>query len=213
MMPFFYTLFLLTLTHSTQTPIPTDCESATHDFQKEWNAYFADSAKTPLEPADFAAFDALPFFPFDAQFCVVATFTQAPAAMAVEFQTTTNKPRIYMDVGQLHFEINGTPCALTVYQTAPLQTPKKKRRAKAPHDPVRWFLPFKDATNGGITYGGGRYMDLLSVANGGEIVLNFNKAYPPLCAYSSRFSCPIVPEQNCLSVPIEAGLAMETVTK
>ncbi len=72
------------------------------------------------------------------------------------------------------------------------------------------FLPFRDATGGRESYGGGRYLldtvkgaDLGSV--GGELVLDFNFAYHPSCFYDSRWSCPLAPPANVLTVRIEAG--------
>jgi hypothetical protein len=54
------------------------------------------------------------------------------------------------------------------------------------------------------TYGGGRYVDT-SIPKGSQIILDFNLAYNPYCAYSYRYSCPIPPEENTLSFPITAG--------
>ena len=72
------------------------------------------------------------------------------------------------------------------------------------------FLPFKDATSGTTTYGGGRY--LLDTAKGAdlggagdELVVDFNYAYHPSCSYSSRWTCPLAPPRNTLVVAVEAG--------
>ena len=73
------------------------------------------------------------------------------------------------------------------------------------------FLPFADATSGRETYGGGRY--LLDTAKGadlgmtpdGRIVLDFNFAYNPSCAYSPRWTCPLSPAGNRLPAAIAAG--------
>jgi uncharacterized protein (DUF1684 family) len=68
------------------------------------------------------------------------------------------------------------------------------------------FLPFKDDTNGVETYGGGRYMDVrISTVKDGKIILNFNKAYNPYCAYNEGFNCPIPPQENHLNIAIRAG--------
>ncbi|WP_192347263.1 DUF1684 domain-containing protein [Algoriphagus sp. Y33] len=67
------------------------------------------------------------------------------------------------------------------------------------------FLPFTDQTNGGETYGGGRYMGL-TIPTGDTIELDFNKAYNPYCAYASGYACPIPPKENDLEVPIRAGV-------
>jgi len=72
------------------------------------------------------------------------------------------------------------------------------------------FLPFADPTNGTTTYGGGRYLlDTIKGADlgvdDGKLVLDFNFAYNPSCAYDPRWICPLAPAGNRLPVPIEAG--------
>ncbi len=73
------------------------------------------------------------------------------------------------------------------------------------------FLPFGDSTNGGPTYGAGRYLldtakgaDLGVSADGG-LILDFNFAYQPSCAFDPRWACPLAPPEACLSLPVEAG--------
>lgn len=72
------------------------------------------------------------------------------------------------------------------------------------------FLPFRDATSGTETYGAGRY--LLDTVKGadlgtenGDLVLDFNFAYNPSCAYDPRWVCPLAPPPNRLEIPIRAG--------
>ena len=72
------------------------------------------------------------------------------------------------------------------------------------------FLPFRDATSGAGTYGGGRY--LLDTVKGadlgatdGRLVLDFNFAYNPSCAYDPGWACPLSPPANRLPVAVEAG--------
>lgn len=72
------------------------------------------------------------------------------------------------------------------------------------------FLPFADATSGRETYGGGRYLlDGIKGADlgtsGGKLVLDFNFAYNPSCAYSPRWSCPLAPPHNRLPGAVRAG--------
>ena len=55
------------------------------------------------------------------------------------------------------------------------------------------------------TYGAGRYLDINKVPGSSSVLLDFNKAYNPYCAYSDNFSCPFPPKQNILGVPIRAG--------
>lgn len=72
------------------------------------------------------------------------------------------------------------------------------------------FLPFRDKTNDRDTYGGGRYLyDTIKGvdlgAGEGEIVLDFNFAYNPSCAYNPRWICPLSPAGNSLAFRVEAG--------
>jgi len=72
------------------------------------------------------------------------------------------------------------------------------------------FLPFKDMTSGGKTYGGGRYLyDTIKGADlgagNGELIVDFNYAYNPSCAYNPRWICPLSPRENALHAAIEAG--------
>jgi uncharacterized protein len=72
------------------------------------------------------------------------------------------------------------------------------------------FLPFRDATCGTASYGGGRYLlDTVKGADlggaGGRLVLDFNYAYHPSCYYSDAWACPLAPPGNRLPGPIEAG--------
>jgi uncharacterized protein (DUF1684 family) len=72
------------------------------------------------------------------------------------------------------------------------------------------FLPFRDETSGTETYGAGRYLlDTVKGADlgeeGGRLVLDFNLAYNPSCAYDPRWACPLAPPENRLTIPIRAG--------
>ncbi len=74
------------------------------------------------------------------------------------------------------------------------------------------FLPFRDATNGSQTYGAGRYLldgakgaDLGGDPQRGTLVLDFNFAYQPSCAFDPRWACPLAPPENRLDLPVRAG--------
>lgn len=69
---------------------------------------------------------------------------------------------------------------------------------------------FRDATSGKETYGGGRYLDYpVDQIKNNTIVLDFNKAYNPYCAYQESYACPVPPAENTLSVAIQAGEVTE----
>lgn len=74
------------------------------------------------------------------------------------------------------------------------------------------FLPFRDATNGHETYGAGRYLldaaksaDLGGDVARGTVVLDFNFAYQPSCAFDPQWACPLAPPENWLDIPVRAG--------
>jgi hypothetical protein len=74
------------------------------------------------------------------------------------------------------------------------------------------FLPFRDATNGTETYGAGRYLldaaksaDLGSGATPDSLILDFNFAFQPSCAFDPKWACPLSPPENRLDIRIEAG--------
>jgi len=74
------------------------------------------------------------------------------------------------------------------------------------------FLPFKDATSGKETYGGGRYLydtikgaDLGAYMHDNSMILDFNFAYNPSCSYNHRWVCPLSPKDNTLDFAINAG--------
>ena len=72
------------------------------------------------------------------------------------------------------------------------------------------FIPFHDATNGHVTYGGGRYLyDTIKGADLGvsshSIVLDFNFAYHPSCFYNPAWVCPLAPPENHLAFAVPVG--------
>jgi len=74
------------------------------------------------------------------------------------------------------------------------------------------FLPFRDGTNGRGTYGGGRYLldsgkgaDLGGDSARGTVVVDFNFAYQPSCAFDPHWSCPLAPPENRLDLEVRAG--------
>ena len=74
------------------------------------------------------------------------------------------------------------------------------------------FIPFRDATNGTETYGAGRYLvdsaksaDLGGDPATGTLIIDFNFAFQPSCAFDPRWACPLAPPENRLDIPIRAG--------
>ena len=166
-------------------------------FQEELNEEYANPETSPLPKQDVAAFKGLPFYPVDSTYRVEADFVRTPGQLPFYMPTTTGDRRVYEKYAEVHFKLNEKQQVLHVYQSHALREMEKYKDYL--------FLPFTDKTNGTETYGGGRFLDL-RIPEGEKIVLDFNKAYNPYCAYNSGYSCPIPPKENKLKVAVRAGV-------
>jgi hypothetical protein len=166
-------------------------------FQKELNSEFANAKTSPLLETDLAHFTSLDFFPINKNFFTVAHFTRTANEKSFKMKTSTDRQPEYVKYGEVAFEIQGKPFKLNVYRNIELS---KKEEYKD-----YLFLPFSDLTSGNDSYIGGRYIDL-KIPKGDRIVIDFNTAYNPYCAYSPKYSCPKVPLENDLAVAITAGV-------
>jgi uncharacterized protein (DUF1684 family) len=67
------------------------------------------------------------------------------------------------------------------------------------------FIIFADRTSGKETYGAGRYLYAPLPDKDGRVVLDFNRAENPACAFTTFATCPLPPAQNRLAIRVEAG--------
>ncbi|WP_431124348.1 DUF1684 domain-containing protein [Flagellimonas flava] len=167
------------------------------EYQNELNDYYSDEEKSPLTQKDLKKFKGHDFFPIDENFRVEATFERAINAVPFLMKTTTDRLPTYEVYGVATFQLNGQTLKLNIYQNHKLRATEKYKN--------HLFLPFTDLTNGNETYGGGRFIDM-EIPEGDIIVIDFNKAYNPYCAYNKKYSCPIPPKENDLPVHINAGI-------
>lgn len=138
------------------------------------------------------------FFTPDSKFKVAAKFSRVIDSVGFIMKTSGKTPKRYFRYGMVTFKIVDSVFKLTVYQGADLmQTVLYKNHL---------FLPFTDLTSGEESYGAGRYVDLeINDIVNNSVVLDFNKAYNPYCAYSDEYNCPIPPRENYLNIAITAG--------
>ena len=172
-------------------------------FQAELNREYRDVRETPLRGVNFKNFKEHPFFAVDFNYRIAAKLKRTENALPFEISTSSRHTKPYVEFGEATFAVDGKNFMLKIYQSVHLvQKPEYKNHL---------FLPFHDATNGKETYGGGRYLDL-EIPSGDTVVLDFNKAYQPYCAYNAYdYSCPIVPTENTLPVAVKAGVRYEDV--
>jgi AhpD family alkylhydroperoxidase len=170
------------------TDAPADALSR---FRADRDQLFREHPASPLGPARRARFARLPYWPHDPSLRFEAVVDTAPP-----------EPVVASSIGGETFGL---------VRIGRVQIPVGDLE-------VYWvdvygggiFVPFRDATSGYETYGGGRY--LLDTVKGadlggqdGRLVLDFNYAYHPSCAYDPRWSCPLAPPANRLDAPVLAG--------
>ncbi len=141
-------------------------------------------------------FEGLRYFPPDSSYRVKAFFERIEDGQPFRMESTGEVRDIYLPYARVHFRIRGREEVLTVFQNLRLL------QEDAYQDYL--FIPFRDSTSGRLSYGGGRYLDI-RIPETDSIIIDFNKAYNPYCAYNYEYSCPVPPEENTLSVAIKAG--------
>lgn len=167
------------------------------DFQDRLYKEFTDSVKSPLPKYEIDAFTGHEFYPVDLSYRVKARLVKTPGEKPFKMMTTRGETQDYVKYGEAQFILRGKPYKLNLYQSTEL--------SKTAEYKDYLFLPFKDLTNLLDTYGGGRYIDLKIPASD-SIVIDFNQAYNPYCAYNSIYSCPVPPKENTLETEIKAGI-------
>ncbi|HJW09257.1 MAG TPA: DUF1684 domain-containing protein, partial [Holophagaceae bacterium] len=132
----------------------------------------------------------LKYFDIDERYRVPARFTESLGQQEVTVDSSKGGPQRLPYAGKLSFELLGKPYTLDAFIDG--------------DEPEALFVIFRDATSGRESYGVGRYIYVECTATG-QTILDFNKAFNPLCAYGPLFFCPIPPKQNDLPVRIPVG--------
>jgi uncharacterized protein len=140
----------------------------------------------------------LQFFAIDENYKVVAVFEKKENSTWFTMKTSGTMDKIYRVYGTATFMLEGMEQKLNIYQSQDLLNTSYQDYL---------FMPFTDATNGNETYFSGRYIDLrMNDIKNESVVIDFNKAYNPYCAYvDGKYNCPIPPKENALMIAIKAG--------
>jgi uncharacterized protein (DUF1684 family) len=163
------------------------------EFRQEKDDFFKHDYQSPLTADEKRSFTGLHYYPENPALRLELALERAETPTPVVLQTSTGDAREYLHAGQVRFEVNGQEAVLQIYLD----------------DYDGYFLPFVDATAPDDTYGAGRYLEpheISTQADGSPLLLvDFNLAYNPYCAYNDLWSCPIPSRENRLKVRIEAG--------
>lgn len=152
----------------------------------------------PFGPLRSDQVDMLRYYEVDPTFVIPADVEILFGQRKFRMPTYDGSSTEYIRFAKLKFKVNEQIHGLTAYKNIGLlQNPKYKDYL---------FVPFLDQTNGNDTYEGGRYVELSAAAiKDGRIIIDFNKAYNPYCAYSNGYRCPVPPVENHLKTAIFAG--------
>lgn len=145
------------------------------------------------ERTEMTSFEHLLYFPPDRTFAVPARLVELSEPEAIEMPTTRNLIKTFYRYAKVQFEVDGQQQELTAL-----------KYALEGENSSGLFIPFKDATTGKETYGAGRYLQI-DDPESEDFVLDFNRAFNPLCNYSPAYNCTLPPYENHLEVAIRAG--------
>jgi uncharacterized protein len=162
---------------------------------------FREHPQSPVPPAARAGFPGLRWFDPDPAWRLPARLEAADGA-GLDIDTGGEDGVVRLRrVGTLRFRAAGQECSLSVLALLGYGS--------------GLFVPFRDATSGAETYGGGRYLaDTVKCTDAGclevkpgspDVVVDFNFAYHPSCVYDARWACPLAPPDNRLPVAVRAG--------
>ncbi|MCP4910489.1 MAG: DUF1684 domain-containing protein [Bacteroidetes bacterium] len=157
---------------------------------------FADTSTSRFSVEEISMFTGFKYFEPDINYRVNAKFTVDTTKPNFEMKTSTDRTPTYRTYGYLDFTLNDTAIRLYAYQNMAF--------IDHPEYGNYLFIPFKDRTNTITTYGSGRYIDI-DIPEESIVIIDFNAAYNPYCAYYDRWSCPLVPFENHLDIHIYAG--------
>lgn len=157
----------------------------------EKDRFFKESPRSPLRAHDIIQFKKLDYYPIDLRYVFMGEIERNPEARTEYIKLPTNKGnfRKYVKHGTFRFSVDGRAFVLTIY-----------RHLGRPN----LFLPFKDKTNGLETYENGRYVEVEWVGEN-RVIIDFNKAANPYCAYNPKYTCPYANDENTLDIAIRCG--------
>ncbi len=171
-----------------------DATSWSH-WRTDRDELFATHPQSPLSSEVLDGFSGLPYFPYDPSWRLeagVESIDDPPVQIGHSGEGATT----FRPFGVARIRRQGVDLELVLYWLTGYGGGV--------------FLPFRDGTSGTDTYGGGRYLlDTVKGADLGHtddmVVLDFNYAYHPSCVHDDRWSCPLAPPENWLSVDVRAG--------
>ncbi len=160
-------------------------------YRQRRDQFFRDHENSPLTERQREDFHGLTYFDENPDLNLKLAIDDSGDGIGETIQvgTLSGDAKDYIRAGRITFDAEGEAVTLSVF----------KEVARG-----RYFLPFRDGTAGAETYAVGRYLDPKARPDG-RLVVDFNLAYNPYCAYNTGWACPIPPFENITKAPIRAG--------
>jgi len=187
------TIFAIFYYSITQREDPQVFIKQVQDARKKTHEFMKTSQESPFYPSDQQNFPGLSYYPPDINYRVRAVLDPLPGRDILTLQTSDGKETNFIKYAHAIFTLEGKECNLLILRPLPITNQNQ------------FFIPFTDETSAVETYGAGRYLELRFPPGSQSITLDFNQAYNPYCAYNEKFSCPLPPSQNHLTLAIRAG--------
>jgi uncharacterized protein (DUF1684 family) len=158
------------------------------------NRFFKTSENSPLDDSAKTSFRALNYYTPDPAYRIEASISRLNPKELLSLATSDGREKKFYRWGIASFSVHGVEQQLLLLEAA----------ESSPETEGKLFIPFSDNTSARETYGAGRYLDV-EKPGGNTLLIDFNEAYSPYCAYSDEYSCPFPPSENQLTVAIRAG--------
>lgn len=166
------------------------------------DGFFKAHPQSPIPLEGRMRFKRLEYCPPDPNYRFELELHEHDEKKSIKIAYTRGEVKEFIRWGEFRFKIGGQEQVLQAY--------------KSISEGELLSIFFRDATSGKETYGAGRYLDLEPERDrtiDGKWIIDFNKAYNPWCAYSEAYTCPFVPPENWLKVPIRAGEKIHVLKK
>ncbi len=186
----FFLSLLIGCDESSSSLAPYEQRILQSRFEKD--LLFRDPKRSPLKPSDLKRFPGIRYFPVDSSYRFILPLKPLDPPETTWVINGAGGREPYLKIGYIEWVMHNTPLRLAVFKPA----------GDTEENTV--WIPFTDQTTGKETYGGGRYLDA-PIQDDGMILVDFNLAYNPLCAYNPAFICALPPAENRLPVAIRAG--------
>jgi uncharacterized protein len=172
---------------------PEDYISKIRDEREKKDIFMRENDDSPFAGSR-GSFEGLKYFDPDLKYRVKAKWITIPNKKTVVLPASDGQEKKYLEYGFVEFDLDGVKNRLLVLE---MTDPGPYRGTL--------FLAFADETSARESYGAGRYLELKKIPGASTVVVDFNLAYNPYCAYSNKYSCPFPPKENILAISIRAG--------